>query len=76
MERAQQAEKENVIHRCRVEAMQCEMDLPKNTAEELRKERYCPTTTEGLSYTSPQWLDILNRVESIERENQQLKGES
>ena len=76
IEGAQRAENENVIHCRRVEAMQREMDILKNTMEELRKERYPPTNTEGLSDTSPQWVDILNRMESIERENQQLKGES
>ena len=76
IQRAQRAENENVIDRRRVEAMQRKMDILKITVEELRKERYPPTNTEGLSDTSRQWVDILNRVESIERENQQLKGES
>ena len=76
IERAQRAENENVIHRRRVEAMQREMDILKNTVEELRKERYPPTNTQGLSDTSPHRVDILNRVESIERQNQLLKGES
>ena len=44
--------------------------------EELRKERYPPTNTQGVSDTSPELMEILNRLESIERENQQLKGES
>ena len=76
IEGAQRAENENVIHRCRFEAMQRKMDILKNTMEELCKERYPPTNTEGLSDTSPQRVDILNRIESIKRENQQLKGES
>ena len=76
IERAQRGENENVIHHRRVEAMQREMDILKNTMEELRKERYPPTNTEGFSDTSTQWVDILNRMESIERGNQQLKGES
>ena len=67
IERAQRAENKNVIHRRPVEAMRREMDTLKNTVEELRKERYPPTNTKGLSDTSPQWVDILNRVESIER---------
>ena len=75
MERAQAAENKNVIHDRRVEAMQREMNIFKNAVEELRKERYSPTNTEGLGDTSPQWVDILKRLESMEPEKQQLKGE-
>ena len=76
IERAQRAENENVIQRHRAEAMQREIDILKNTVVELRKERYPPTNTEGLSDTSPLWMHILSRLESMEQENQQLKGES
>ena len=38
-----------------------EMDILRNTVEELRKERYSPTDTQGLSDTSPQWVYIHHR---------------
>ena len=47
IERAQRSENEKVIPRCCVVAMQCEMDILKNSVEELRKERYPATNTEG-----------------------------
>ena len=50
---AQRAENESVVHRCRIEGMQREMDILKHTVEELRKKRYPPTNREGLSDTSP-----------------------
>ena len=76
IEQEQRTENENVIQRRRVEAMQREMDIPKSTVVEPCKERYPPINTEGLRDTSPQWMDILNRLKGIERENHQLKGES
>ena len=53
MERVQRAATENVIHCCRVQAMQRNMDILKHTVEELRKEKYPSTNTERLSDTSP-----------------------
>ena len=52
IERAQRAENDNVIHRRRVEAMQREMDILKNTVEKLPKERYPPANTQQLGDTS------------------------
>ena len=45
------------------------MNTPKNTVQELRKERYAPSNIDGLTDASPRWVDILNRVESMERIN-------
>ena len=56
--------------------MQSEVDILKNMVEESSIQRYPQTNTEGLSDTSPQWVVIRKRMESIELENQQLKGES
>ena len=70
IQRAQQAENENVIHRCHVETMQRKMDTLKNTVQKLHKERYPSANTESLRDTSSEW------VESIVQENQRLKGES
>ena len=62
IERAQQAKNANVIDRPRVEAMQQEMDILKNTVEELRNGRYTPSNTESVSDTSLQWVEILNQL--------------